>query len=276
MRKHILSAILSLSLLTLSCGVACPELAAQQEMNNDSVIKMVKAGLSPVVIAASVNAQPGHYDLSADSLIALKKAGVSDQIVTAMIAHNSTPGAATATTTGTGSLVPAGAGGLPPGIDSLGVYYKDKDGNWTEVGAEVVNFKTGGALKHISSAGIVKGDLNGHVAGYHSRLELKGPSDFILYLPEGVSPGEYQLIRFRVSSDSREFRALTGGVAHTSGGAARDVADFSSKKLAPHIYSVTLSGDIGKGEYGFLPPQEASGGKNVSNSGKIYTFSFAD
>jgi len=278
MRKHILSAILSLSLLILCSGLASPELAAQQEMNNDSIIKMVKAGLSPAVIAASVNAQPGHYDLSADSLIALKKAGVSDQIVTAMITHTSTSAATTAPTQGlTPGLAPAmstGAGGLPPGIDSVGLYYKSQDGNWTEVGAEVVNFKTGGALKHIGSAGIVKGDLNGNVSGYHSRLELKAPAEFILYLPEGVSPGEYQLIRFRVSSDNREFRSLTGGVAHTSGGAARDVADFSSKKLAPHIYSVTLSGDISKGEYGFLPPQESSGGKNIASSGKIYTFSF--
>jgi len=280
MRTHFLSAISGIFLLTLCLNLDCPRLGAQQEMNNESVLKMVKAGLSPQVIAASVNSQPGHYDLSADSLIALKKAGVNDQIVTAMITHSSTPAVAAnanpATASGFGAAMPANAGGLPPGIDSVGVYYKGQDGNWTEVGAEVVNFKTGGALKHIGSAGIVKGDLNGNISGYHSRLELKAPAEFILYLPEGVSPGEYQLIHFRVSSDSREFRSLTGGVAHSSGGATRDVADFSSKKLAPHLYSVTLSGDISKGEYGFLPPQEASGGKNLASSGKIYTFSFGN
>ena len=164
--------------------------------------------------------------------------------------------------------------GVPPGVDSVGFYYQDKEGNWSEVNAEVVNFKTGGVLKHIGSAGIVKGDLNGNVAGFHSHLALQPPANFILYAAEGVSPGEYQLVRFRSNADSREFRALTGGVAHQSGGATRDVADFNSKKIAPHVYSITLGGDIGKGEYGFLPPMDGGGGKNISNSGKIYTFSF--
>ncbi len=251
----------------------CPFLVAQQELSNDSVIKMTKAGLSPEIVAASVKSQPGHYDVSADGLIALKKAGVGDAVITAILAHNAGPGPVAAAAVGGDTL---GANGLPAGVDSTGVYYKDKDGNWAEMNAEVVNFKTGGALKHISSAGIVKGDLNGHVAGFHSKLPLTAPAEFLLYLPEGVSPGEYQLIRFRESSDSREFRALTGGVVHASGGAARDNADFTSKKIATHLYAITLGGDLGKGEYGFLPPMETANGKNVSNSGKIYTFSFGE
>lgn len=250
-------------------------LIAQQEMTNDSVIKMTKAGLSPEIVASSVKSQPGHYDVSADGLIALKKAGVGDAVISAILAHNATPGSPAA-----GSAVVGGDGlganGLPAGVDSTGVYYKDKDGNWTEVNAEVVNFKTGGALKHIGTAGIVKGDLNGHVAGFHSKLPLPAPAEFLLYLPEGVSPGEYQLIRFRETSESREFRSLTGGVVHTSGGAARDTAEFSSKKIAPHLYAITLGGDIGKGEYGFLPPLESGNGKSIASAGKIYTFSFGE
>jgi hypothetical protein len=270
MRKLKLAALLFL---------VVPVLPAQQPLSNESVVKMVKAGLSADIVAATVNSQAGHYNLSPEGLIALKQAGASDKVISAMIAHNSSAAPSTASgPTSFGSLGgtdTASPNGLPPGVDSVGFYYKDKDGNWTEVNAEVVNFKTGGALKHIGSAGIVKGDLNGHVAGFHSRLALQPPASFILYAPEGVSPGEYQLIRFRSNSDSREFRSLTGGVAHTSGGADRDTAEFTSKKLAPHVYEITLNTDIGKGEYGFLPPLESAGGKNISSSGKIYTFSFA-
>jgi len=259
-------------------------LVAQQELTNESVIKMTKAGLSPEIVAASVKSQPGHYDVSADGLIALKKAGVGDAVISAILAHNATPGAATAGASGGFGPPPGGAGGsdatgvngLPAGVDSTGLYYKNKDGNWAEVNAEVVNFKTGGALKHIGTAGIVKGDLNGHVAGFHSKLPLTSPAEFLVYLPEGVSPGEYQLIRFRATSESREFRSLTGGVVHTSGGAARDTAEFTSKKIAPHLYAITLGGDIGKGEYGFLPPLDTANGKSISSSGKIYTFSFGE
>jgi hypothetical protein len=276
-RRH----ILAVAILLL-----CPLLTAQAELTNESVIKMVKAGLSADIVATTVNSQPGHYDVSPDALIALKRAGVGDAVISAMIARNSgaaagSPGAANpANAGGNGNSGfgsnGAGANGLPAGVDSVGVYCKDKDGNWAEVSAEVVNFKTGGALKHIGSAGIVKGDLNGNVAGFHSHLALRNPADFILYVPEGTSPGEYQLIRFRVSSNSREFRSLTGGVAHTSGGAVRDTVEFTTKKIAPRVYAVTLNGDVGKGEFGFLPPLDTLGGKNVSSSGKIYTFTFGD
>jgi hypothetical protein len=258
--------------------IFCPFLHAQQELDNASIIKMVKAGLSAEIVVATVRSQPGHYDVTADGLIALKKAGATDPIISAMITRGSAPSPAAA-----GSGAPdspamgasaVGANGLPAGVDSVGMYYKDKDGNWTEMGVEVVNFKTGGALKHIGSAGIVKEDLNGHVGGYHSRLMLPNPAEFMLYVPEGTSPGEYQLIHFRTSSDSREFRSLTGGVAHASGGAVRDTVDFNPKKVAPRLYSITLSNEIGKGEFGFLPPVDTSTGKSVNSSGKIYTFAF--
>ena len=255
--------------------------AAQQQLDNTTVVKMSKAGLSPEIVAASVNGQPGHYDISPDALIALKKAGVGDVVISAMIAHNgggaSAPGPANGNS-GWGAVAPgapaAGVNGLPPGVDTIGLYYRGQDGNWAEVGAEVVNFKTGGALKHLGSAGIVKEDLNGHVSGYHSHLSLPTPAEFLLYVPEGTSPGEYQLIRFRVAGDSREFRAITGGAIHSSGGAVRDTIDFTSKKIAPRLYSITISGDSGKGEFGFLPPQETGSGKGVASTGKIYTFSF--
>ena len=253
-------------------------LTAQQTMDNVAVIKMTKAGLSPDIVVASVSSLAGHYDVSPDALISLKKAGVGDAVISAMIAKNSGGSSAATSSVGAGAMPGMsanGPGGIPAGVDSVGVYYKSKDGTWNEVGAEVVNFKTAGALKHIGSAGIVKGDLNGHVVGFHSHLELSPGSEFILYVPEGTSPGEYQLIRFRIGGDSREFRSLTGGVVHTSGGAARDTVEFTSKKLAPRVYSITLPSDAAKGEFGFLPPVD-SGGKNVNSSGKIYTFTVGE
>jgi len=281
-RNFVRKRILTVAILALGFLPVSSRLIAQQDLDNKAVLKMAKAGLSAEIVSATVNANPGHYDVSPDAMIALKKAGVGDAVIAAMIAKNSGGGQTQASAGGAGFALASApsaasnANGLPPGVDSVGVYVKDASGNWAEVDAEVVNFKTGGALKHISSAGIVKGDLNGNVAGFHSRLGLHSPAEFILYVPEGTSPGEYQLIRFRVSSNSREFRALTGGVAHAAGGAARDTVDFTSKKIAPRVYQVTVGGELGKGEFGFLPPQDMQGGKNLSNSGKIYTFTLGD
>jgi hypothetical protein len=263
----------------------CPLLVAQQPLNNDAVIKMAKAGLSDDVIITSINANPGVYDTSTDGLVALKKAKVSDKVVSAIIVKSANGGPPAAAPT-LAPIAPGGFGGfgapaapsaavpaVPSGIDGVGIYYQDPNGAWQEVSAEVVNFKTGGALKHIATAGIVKGDMNGNIGGNRSRLALKFPASFILYVPEGTSPGEYQLLRLHVNPDSREFRSVTGGVVHETGGATQSVVDFTSKKLAPRIYEITLTTEVGRGEYGFLPPLDSGSGKSMASSGKIYTFS---
>jgi S1-C subfamily serine protease len=65
----------------------CPLLFAQQALNNDSVIKLVKAGLSEDLIVSTINAQAGTYDTSTDGIIALKTAGISDKVVAAIVAR---------------------------------------------------------------------------------------------------------------------------------------------------------------------------------------------
>jgi hypothetical protein len=64
-----------------------------ETFNNDSVLKLVKAGMSEDVILSMVSNQPGQYTLSTDNLIALKQAGVSDKIIAAMVNRNSGGGA---------------------------------------------------------------------------------------------------------------------------------------------------------------------------------------
>ena len=54
-------------------------------MNNDSVLKMVKAGLGDDLVIQTINTQSGQYVTDADSLVTLKTSGVSDRVITAMI-----------------------------------------------------------------------------------------------------------------------------------------------------------------------------------------------
>ena len=65
---------------------------AQPGLNNDSVIKMVKAGLSDDVIISTIGSSQGAFDISAEGVIALKSAGVSDKVISAIV--NKTTGAA--------------------------------------------------------------------------------------------------------------------------------------------------------------------------------------
>ena len=96
---------------------------------------------------------------------------------------------------------------------------------------------------------------------------------FVLYIPEGRAPGEYQLIRLHENADSREFRAANGGIVHDSGGALRDVMDYTPKKIAPHVYLIEMSEDYDKGAYGFLPPSDLPLGSSIPTATKIYSFS---
>jgi hypothetical protein len=73
------------SFLVLMFLAFCPLLVAQQTLNNDAVVKLVKAGLSDDLIVSTINASPGTYDTSANGLIALKSAGVSDKVVSAVV-----------------------------------------------------------------------------------------------------------------------------------------------------------------------------------------------
>jgi len=66
-------------------------LIAQQALNNDSIIKLAKAGISDDLIVSTVNAQPATYDTSVDGIIALKAAGVSDRVVAAMVSKAAAP-----------------------------------------------------------------------------------------------------------------------------------------------------------------------------------------
>ena len=244
----------------------CPVLFAQEMMTNDSVLKLLKAGLSEDLVVTTINSSPGKYDTSATALIALKKAGASDRTIAAIIlnASGATQAAPAPTATAAGTAdVPAqfflAPGTLPKGVDSVGIYYLDKTGSqWQEVPVEIVNFKKEGALKHYASAGVLKGEMTGLVGGNRSPLSLKLPSQFILYVPEGRAPGEYQLVHLHANADSREFRAANGGIVHDAGGALRDVLDYTPKKIAPRVYLVEMSEDFERGEYGFLPPSDAA------------------
>ena len=100
-----------LATLAICLGAAS---AQQLSMNNDSVIKMVKAGMSDGIIVSTIDSQPAHFTLSANDMIALKQAGVSDKVMVAMIAK-SNPAAPTAAPLTTS--VPAGTVMLREGTD---------------------------------------------------------------------------------------------------------------------------------------------------------------
>jgi hypothetical protein len=238
-------------------------------IDNDTIIRMSKAGLGDDVLIQTIQMQPGHYLTGPDDLITLKQAGLSDRVISAMQAHGTglaIRGAPRPPTVASDEPI-----ALSP-VNEIGVYYKDANGRWQPMESEPVHAKSSGWLKNTLSDGIVKTDMNGMVNGPESKLLLPRPVEFLIYTADGVDAGEYDLIRFRLNGKDREFRTLTGGVFHSTGGAKGDEVEFKATRIAPRTWTFTLPKDTPGAEYGILPP----GTGNITNGGKIYTFASSE
>jgi hypothetical protein len=76
-------------LVAIAVFAVFPLLLAQQTLNNDSVIKMVKMGFQDDTIISAINRSPGTYDTSVDGLNALKNAGVTSKVSGALVSKAS-------------------------------------------------------------------------------------------------------------------------------------------------------------------------------------------
>jgi hypothetical protein len=248
----------------------CPLLVAQQAMSNDSVIKLVKAGLSDDLIVSTINAQPGSYDTSMDGIIALKTAGASDKVVGAVLLKSSgsapagvAPATASAGTNPDDPAAPHEAGiyiyseTAPPGSKMTmlepNVYTQGK---------------TGGIFASAMTYGIAKMKMKAVLRGAHANARVSDPQPvFYFYFEDtqaGLShatglfsgtttPNEYTLLKFDVKGETRE--TVTGQMNAFGGSGGTDdkaVTNFTYTKLRPGVYKVMLNAALQPGEYGFI------------------------
>jgi hypothetical protein len=239
---------------------------------------MLEAKISEEIVAAKVKRTGVALDPTPAQLVTLKKAGASDSLLALLMdptksyerpAAAEPPAATPAATPAAQAPAPA----APP-VREIGVYFKKK-GEWVEIQPEVVNWKTGGTLKSLASVGVVKKDLNGNIDGPSSRNSVTAPVELLVITPEGVAVTEYQLLRFRVNKDYREFRSVTGGILNQRSGAMRDLVPFEGKKVASRQFEIVLPANLGAGQYGLLPP--GVGGSSTTSAvsaayGRMYTF----
>ncbi len=249
---------------------------------NRDIIQMVRAKVSESTILEAINASPTNFDISGTGIAALKSSGVAETIIKAMITASSAPKPTIQVTPAQVSARPnnpAPRTDPPPAQttyvpEEIGLYVFEH-GRWNPIEPEIVNWKTGGVLKALATFGIDREHIDGTVWKPHSPSDLTfaevfGTLDFEIRCADGDSASEYQLLRFWEKSDRREFRTVTGGVFHASGGAQDNVMDFRVEKIGPHTYKVQLK-NLRVGEYGFLAPG-TTGSLNAASQGKVYTF----
>ena len=277
MTKYLLVTVFTL----LACSHGCPaqqnsvegpmhlpSASAKATLDNDAVVRMTRAGLDVSLIVQTVHTQPGHYATGADDLIALKDEGVAQAVISAMVAKTSGLSERGPETAETGAVA---VSPLSPDNDENGVYRKDRDGRWVALAPELVHYKSGGWVKSTLTHDIVKKDRNGEISGAQSALILRPGDELIILAPPNADAVEYQLLRFRLHPNSREFRASTGGVFNSHDGTDRDQVKIQPRRIAPRTFAFTIPTDIGGGEFGVLPPGSASI-PGIAYAGKMYTF----
>jgi hypothetical protein len=242
-------------------------------MGNADVIALTAAGLSDDIIIAKVHtASLTNFDTSVNGLESLKAANVSNVVIRVMM----DPHAAIATSTPAPALSPIPlAEAAPPGLPTeAGVYYKNR-GAYTEIEPEVAKFRMG-MLKMMTTGGLLKTNVNGHVDGAHSASSVVAPLEFVIVLPNDVALAEYQLLHLIEKVSYREVRITTGGLLQSSSGVSPDAIKFVGKQIAPRTYAVGLPAGLQAGEYGFLPPRGTLEANSVESTGRIYAFHITD
>ena len=269
-------------------------------MTNADVIKLVRAGLNDSLIAVGIRqAKATKFDITADGLVALKTAGVSDFVIAVMLdptAPPAPPPAAVASpVSGVAAVSPAkeaAPAGDPFAVPrDPGIYLDTGGGPDTLVVLEPSVFsqaKSGGILTSAMTYGLYKAKLKAVVRSPKANIRTpqQRPTFYFYFENRSASPGggfagsaasatspnEVVLAQMVAKRDSRELVVGEFGATGTSTGArTEDTVPLTIQKLAPGVYRVVPSEDLGRGEFCFFFASGA-GAIGAGAAGKLFDF----
>ena len=240
-------------------------LFCQEVINNEGIVKLVKSGLSEELILNVIRQRPGNYTVGANELVMLKDSGVSEKLIAAMLDKAKPEGAPDAAAPKPNPAAAANAAPKSATVTGPGISYK-KNNEYFELITEEVDWQTKGAMKSMATAGIIKKDLNGQIAGPSSRNFLSNPMEIIIAPPRGVTINSYILLPLKSEDGVRNFNV---GPMNKKSGLAKGAIAFGVEKVGENTFRVVLPTQLGPGEYGILAstPNDAA-----STTHKMYTF----
>jgi hypothetical protein len=248
-----------------------PLLFAQQALNNDAVIKLVKAGLGDDLIVTTVSASAGSYDISADGLIALKNAGVSDKVVAAIVSKASAPVPAAA------PAAAAMSAPVPPDPDDPaaphdpGVYLLTTSADGKQKMLFIDRAGAGGEKMH---RGFASASMAAQIPGAHaSARSVDGKPVFYMYFPSTTengglggaglitSPSQFSLLTLDVKKDHRETAVakISGFGSMSMGNDSKKTSLIDTVRVRSGVYKVSPSESLKPAEYAFIASTNAAG-----------------
>jgi hypothetical protein len=234
---------------------------AQEVLTNESVVEMVKAGLSERVIIAKIRTSPTKFDTQTDALIALKKNGVPEKVIEAIMS----PSAPAAAAAPPASSAPAGSVAMapPPAAGpARPTVYQIVGGKEVELAAAGSEVQKNNARYSRSTEVVIAGNKA------KVRTAERQPV-FVLTTP----PSEMPLVKLDPGKNDRNLkvgsgsRVPYGGSTSTRGIRGEDMIEVDAERDSRGFYRVKPRTPLAPGEYGFVATR---GGSPMGSS--IYDF----
>lgn len=260
-------------------------------LTNDSILRMVAAGLPEQAIIAKIRSAKSGFDLSTDRLIELKNKGVSGSVLATMLEPASAATAAAPAEMSTDSADT----NVPhyPGVYMFGA----TDKRMTRILASASDqAKTGGILGYALTGGIASASIKAAIPGKSAKVKtgnlrpvfyfffdesvpraLQGNGNSLWMSGAGAittSPMELSLVRFNEKAAAREARVGSMNIAGAKSGVMdKDRIAFETEEVRPGVFKVAPAGDLAPGEYGFIQTLSGGGGgRTGAMSARVFDF----
>jgi hypothetical protein len=225
---------------------------AQEVLTNQSVVEMVKAGLSERVIIAKIRNSPTNFDTQTDALIALKQNGVPEKVIEAIMS----PSAPAAVAAPPASSAPAGSVAMAPppaASPARPTVYQIVGGKEVELVAAGSEVQRNNARYSRSTEVVIAGNKA------KVRTAERQPV-FVLTTP----PSEMPLVKLDPGKNDRNLkvgsgsRVPYGGSTSTRGIRGEDMIEVDAERDSRGFYRVKPRAPLAPGEYGFVATRGGS------------------
>ena len=256
------SLLVVVALLASFLMTSTPAASAQETLTNQSVMDMLKAGLSERVVIAKIRSSPTSFDTSTDALIALKKNGVSEKVIEAMMSPTAAaaPAPSPSAPAGSVAMAPPPAASYAPARPTVYQIVGGKEVELMASGGEVQRNR----MRYARSTELV-------IAGNKSKLRIAERQPVFVVTSE---PGEIPLVRLDPGKSDRNLKIGSGshvpyaGSTSTRGLRSEDLIDVSAERDSRGFYRIKPRAPLAPGEYGFVSVR----GGSPNAASMIYDF----
>jgi hypothetical protein len=276
--SSLLTALLAVADPATNAVPAKPAQAAEEIINNASIVELKQLGLGESVILEKIKTTRTDFDVSLNGLKQLKQAGLSDALIAAMVSAK-TPTAAEKPVADASAAHAAGIW-LEEEIDGKAKQSKlEPSPSTTKTGMMVF----AGFGQPVKTQAVVQG-LQAGIQVTNRRPVFyfyfnKNEAGLGNAQQSASSPKEFVLAKFDVNEKDKQRSMVVGEFNvyrdNRSGADSKSIRDFSSEEVTPGVYKVSPKEDLANGEYCFYNGGNASGvvllGGGVS-AGKVYDF----